>query len=568
MELPQCVICLQTLSNDALRPSRLTRHLETKHPALKEKPRDFFESKKNGVKMSRLDSSGTLFEQNKASVTASYNIALKIAQDKKPHSIGESLIKPSILSAVELILGQKAKEKVEEMSLSDSTIKSRLDEMAADVLSQVIEDIKKSPEISIQCDESTDVSACSHLLVFVRYVKENAIQEDFLFSHEMETTCKGEDIFNAVNDFFTLHDIPWQKVVGVCTDGAPAMIGCKSGFVKSVKDKNPDIEVIHCIIHREALASKTLPPDLNSCMKLVIAVINYIKKSPTNSRLFKSLCSSLLAEHDTLLFHTEVRWLSRGKVLHRFVELKGEIEIFLRDHNKLDWLAQIQNPCFDQQARYLTDLFTHLNSLNTKLQGNNKTIVSHFDILSTFKSKLILWSSRVESNSIGMFENLDESVTQGGWVADVKSNVKEHLLSLCRHFEQYFPKLEKYKEDWKFLIQPFNTNVVDIKPTLQEEFLEFQNDSFIRAQFSMCQKLEEFWVAARTSYPNIGSAACKILCLFSSTYLCESAFSALVTIKTKSRNRLNVESDLRCAISRTSPRISLLVEKKQKQRSH
>ena len=32
--VPQCVICYEKLSNDALRPSRLKRHLESKHPGL------------------------------------------------------------------------------------------------------------------------------------------------------------------------------------------------------------------------------------------------------------------------------------------------------------------------------------------------------------------------------------------------------------------------------------------------------------------------------------------------------------------------------------------------------
>ncbi|KRZ61820.1 SCAN domain-containing protein 3 [Trichinella nativa] len=32
VEVPQCVVCLDTLSNDALRPTRLQRHLHNRHP--------------------------------------------------------------------------------------------------------------------------------------------------------------------------------------------------------------------------------------------------------------------------------------------------------------------------------------------------------------------------------------------------------------------------------------------------------------------------------------------------------------------------------------------------------
>uniref|UniRef100_H2Z8T6 BRCT domain-containing protein n=1 Tax=Ciona savignyi TaxID=51511 RepID=H2Z8T6_CIOSA len=52
--------------------------------------------------------------------------------------------------------------------------------------------------------------------------------------------------------------------------------------------------------------------------------------------------------------------------------------------------------------------------------------------------------------------------------------------------------------------------------------------------------------------------ALSLLTAFSSTYLCESAFSNVVTIKTKARNSmLNLESDLRCAISKLKPDVKM-----------
>ena len=39
----QCVICFEKLRNDALRPSRLKRHLETKHPGHQNKSLAFFQ---------------------------------------------------------------------------------------------------------------------------------------------------------------------------------------------------------------------------------------------------------------------------------------------------------------------------------------------------------------------------------------------------------------------------------------------------------------------------------------------------------------------------------------------
>ncbi|KRY27014.1 SCAN domain-containing protein 3 [Trichinella spiralis] len=72
----------------------------------------------------------------------------------------------------------------------------------------------------------------------------------------------------------------------------------------------------------------------------------------------------------------------------------------------------------------------------------------------------------------------------------------------------------------------------------------------------------------QAEYPKISSQSLRILVPFSSTYLCETGFSALMTLNTQHRNRLNVESDLRCTLSPTPPRIDNLVANKHCQYSH
>jgi len=47
---PQCVICGEVLSNDAMKPSKLMRHLNTKHKEKSSKPKEFFERKREEFK--------------------------------------------------------------------------------------------------------------------------------------------------------------------------------------------------------------------------------------------------------------------------------------------------------------------------------------------------------------------------------------------------------------------------------------------------------------------------------------------------------------------------------------
>ena len=80
---PLCLICGDRLSNEAMKPSKLLRHLETKHPALKDKPLGYFERKKReqkGQKQLLRATSST----NASALKASYLVANRIAKAKKP----------------------------------------------------------------------------------------------------------------------------------------------------------------------------------------------------------------------------------------------------------------------------------------------------------------------------------------------------------------------------------------------------------------------------------------------------------------------------------------------------
>ena len=120
-----------------------------------------------------------------------------------------------------------------------------------------------------------------------------------------------------------------KNCVGVCSDGAAAMIGEKSGVITRIKQLAPECASTHCFIHRESLATKKLSTKLNDVLCEVVKIVNYIKGSAVNSRLFALLCDDMQADHSQLLFHSSVRWLLRGKVLSRVYELRNELAVFL-----------------------------------------------------------------------------------------------------------------------------------------------------------------------------------------------------------------------------------------------
>jgi hypothetical protein len=88
-----------------------------------------------------------------------------------------------------------------------------------------------------------------------------------MFCLPLSERCTGSDISKAVYDYFTAQDISWAICVGICTDGAAALTGHKKGLQAEVQQIGPHLNFIHCIIHREALASRDLEPKLHSVLQ-------------------------------------------------------------------------------------------------------------------------------------------------------------------------------------------------------------------------------------------------------------------------------------------------------------
>lgn len=139
-----------------MKPSKLLRHLETKHPAFKNKPLEYFERKKQEQEgQKRLLRATT--STNASALRASYLVADRIAKAKKPFTIGE-------------LFGEAAVKNIAQVPLSATTVTQRIEEIAEDIETQLLERINTSPWYALQVDESTDVDNKAILLVYVRYL--------------------------------------------------------------------------------------------------------------------------------------------------------------------------------------------------------------------------------------------------------------------------------------------------------------------------------------------------------------------------------------------------------------
>ena len=68
IEKPQYVICNKIMPAKSMKPNKMKRHFDAKHPNFAGKDVQYFKNKSDGVKKSRLDLGGKYQQQNIAAI--------------------------------------------------------------------------------------------------------------------------------------------------------------------------------------------------------------------------------------------------------------------------------------------------------------------------------------------------------------------------------------------------------------------------------------------------------------------------------------------------------------------
>ena len=181
------------------------------------------------------------------------------------------------------------------------------------------------------------------------------------------------------------------------------MLGARSGLQTLVCSCLPNAISMHCIIHRQALALKTLSESLQDVLNTVIRTVNFVKNGALNTCLLRKLCSEMNAEHLNLLYHSWVCWLSKSNVLAKVFELLKE---FLNRQRKYKFKFCFKDSTFISKLAYVVDIFDQLNNLILKLQRRDTTVLGFIVALNTFVQKLENWKQKAEKENFAMFETL------------------------------------------------------------------------------------------------------------------------------------------------------------------
>lgn len=183
----------------------------------------------------------------------------------------------------------------------------------------------------------------------------------------------------------------------------------------------------------------------------------------------------------------------------------------------------------------------------------------HGKIEATIK-KLVLWDKRVAQNNYESFDNLCEflNTEKREIPSTVAGVIRAHLQILRTQLQAYFPVLS---EEHSWIQNPFVTHnedaVAGLSSKEHDSLVELSCDTALKLIFTQ-KHLGQFWMHVYSEYTALSKKALMFLMPFATTYLCETGFSALVAIKTKYRNKLDVQPDLCLKLTSIQPDIHKL----------
>ena len=248
-------------------------------------------------------------------------------------------------------------------------------------------------------------------------------------------------------------------------------------------------------------------------------------------------------EYGDLLLYNQVRWLSAGKCLQRFFEIRREIPDFINQFVSQDTVQlekEIKSFDFLKELAFLTDITNHLNDLNQKLQGRNKIISDLLGNVNGFQNKLSLFKLSLENHDLTHFPSCHQLIEQ---IKDNKIDFSEfsiHIQDILNEFDSRFKDFENYTTSIQLFCNPLCADIKIQSSSIQLELCDLQADPYLQTRQERSTKF--FKLLSKDRFPNLYDCELRLTSMFGSTYKSGSAFSSMKFIKNQDRNRLTDQS--------------------------
>uniref|UniRef100_A0A3Q3VS94 HAT C-terminal dimerisation domain-containing protein n=1 Tax=Mola mola TaxID=94237 RepID=A0A3Q3VS94_MOLML len=267
------------------------------------------------------------------------------------------------------------------------------------------------------------------------------------------------------------------------------------GFTTLLKEQVPHVLTIHGVLHHHNLVAKSKNLPFPKSLNVAVKAINKIKAHALNDRLFRQLCQEIDETFEPLLLHAELHWLSKGNCFAHFCELFDSIVEFLEEVDAALGEKVSSSRC---DIMYLADFFDRMNEVTLKPQGKGVTLV---------QCKAVIYC-------------ISETMM-------VKAD-----MGIC-----FRDLLDLDIPIW--VVQPFQVEVTQCEPAIQEHLFDIQSDDEAKAIFRT-SGWGGMWAKYAKRYPALWEKMRLLLLAFPASYLVEPGFSHVLHMQSTYRNGLDL----------------------------
>ncbi|XP_063741896.1 zinc finger MYM-type protein 1-like [Eleginops maclovinus] len=202
----------------------------------------------------------------------------------------------------------------------------------------IIGEIRSADFVSIQADETMDISTQCQLVLVIRYIdKAHHVQERF-FEFIPLQNATADSITTALLDRLSsiLPDDQKSKLISQAYDGASVMRGAKGGVQKKVQDVYVNAHYVHCYAHQLNLIMQQVTshiPKVSNFFSDLAGFSSFFSRSPKRTSVLDRVVAHRLPRAST------VRWNFHSRTVNTVFEHKEDLlQCFetIRDSGEFD----------------------------------------------------------------------------------------------------------------------------------------------------------------------------------------------------------------------------------------
>ena len=232
---------------------------------------------------------------------------------------------------------------------------------------------------SIMPDESADVSVLEQVAVAVRVFDDSAgCVRTCCLGLKPVAEANAQCIFNAISSMLVDDDVDWQRLVGLCTDGANVMRGSHNSVLTRVQQAQPHVFALHCTCHvanlcAQAACDALLPDNFEDWLQRIVYFFERLPKRKAAFGIVQQRCG--VPKH-SLIKPVTTRWLSLHSCLERMIEQWDALYEYFTTcddvrklANVIDWVELMARPESKAYILFLHEALSLFVNFNLKFQS-------------------------------------------------------------------------------------------------------------------------------------------------------------------------------------------------------